>query len=278
MRSTPSYDMSGHQSSSVYLVQLSDLHLFTDAHQSLLGVVTEQTFQSVLQATLSLAPAPDAIVLTGDLSQDGSAAAYKRLKHYMNQTQIDTYWLAGNHDRWQPLSVELQGHCIFQDKQFSRGSWTVILISTLLEGQESGHLSEDSLQFLYQSLTVAAQQQQYVLVSLHHPPFLVQSSWLDQSTLQAPERLFEILDQFPNVRLVIFGHIHQDFQRYRHGVAYLGCPSTCIQFKPMSHQFELERLPPAYRQLWLHNDGTFSTQIARVPAGFQEPDLHYSGY
>jgi Icc protein len=51
------------------------------------------------------------------------------------------------------------------------------------------------------------------LIGLHHPPLLVNSDWLDSSTLQNSEELFETIARHPQVRLVVFGHIHQEFER-----------------------------------------------------------------
>jgi Icc protein len=67
----------------VYVVQISDLHLFAKSHQRLLGVDTEASFLAVQKAIVSLDPLPDVLLLTGDLAQDGSAAAYARLRSYL---------------------------------------------------------------------------------------------------------------------------------------------------------------------------------------------------
>ncbi len=262
----------------LHLVQISDMHLFAKPHHKLLGVVTEETFQAVLTAASSLNPLPDLMLLTGDLSQDGSLASYHRLRHCLHTLPIDVYWLAGNHDRLRNMTLELKGDRIYADKLFSRGGWSFILINTLVPGKDSGYLSDETLTFLHKSLIDTAAQHQPVLLSLHHPPFQVDSAWLDTTTLQHPERLFSILDQFDHVKLVLFGHIHQEFQRIRSGVHYLSCPSTCIQFYPQSNDFKLEEIPPGFRQLWLHEDGTFTTQLQRVPEAFQSPNLHIRGY
>jgi len=101
-------------------------------------------------------------------------------------------------------------------------------------------------------------------IALHHPPFRTGAPWLDSSRLQNPEALFGILDRHPQVKLVLFGHIHQSFMAERQGVTYLGCPSTCIQFLPRAAKFTLEPIGPGFRQLWLKADGTVRTQIQRV--------------
>lgn len=268
----------GSVSSHLHVVQITDTHLFADPCRKLLGVVTEQTFQGVLQAALDLQPAPDLLLLTGDLSQDGSPASYQRLRHHLSSIPVDAYWLPGNHDRLSVMETELRGGYLHPDKQIIRRGWACILVNSRVPGQDGGYLSDAALAQLRRDLERTEQQGLHAMVSLHHPPFVVNSHWLDGSTLSQPERLFQVLDAFSHVRVVVFGHIHQDFHRTRRGVEYLACPSTCIQFRPGSQDFDLEVIPPAFRQLWLYPDGRFHTQLVRVPAALQQPNLAIKGY
>lgn len=260
------------------LVQITDTHLFADPCRQLLGVVTEQSFQSVLQAVVALRPPADLLVLTGDLSQDGSQASYRRLRQHLSCIDIDTYWLPGNHDHLSVMENELSGDRLHPEKRIVRQGWVCILVNSRLPGQDWGYLSDEALAQLRQDLEFAQQHELHVLVSLHHPPFCVDSHWLDGTALQQPERLFDVLDDFNHIKLVIFGHIHQDFHRIRRRVDYLSCPSTCIQFRPGSQDFDLDVIPPAFRQIWLYGDGRFSTQLVRVPAALQQPNLAIKGY
>ncbi|NJK64611.1 MAG: 3',5'-cyclic-AMP phosphodiesterase [Synechococcaceae cyanobacterium SM2_3_1] len=263
---------------SLYVIQLSDLHLFAQPEGQLLGVATEETFCSVLAETQSYLHDLDFILLTGDLSQDGSPQSYARLREHLSSLSIEAYWIAGNHDQLDPMSLELEGAGLNSDKVFNRQNWTFILMNTLQPGREWGVLSPEALQMLYSHLQVAQALGTHVLISLHHPPFHVGSAWLDQTALQQPETFFQVLDQFDHIRLVLCGHIHQDHHCQRHGVDYLSCPSTCFQFKPASDSFRLDLIPPGFRQLWLYPDGNYTTSIQRVPAGLQYPNLSLSGY
>lgn len=262
----------------LYFVQLTDFHLFGEPSKQLLGVNTEASFLAVVEAIAKLDPWPDFLLLTGDLTQDGSGAGYGRLRQHLQQIGLPCYWLAGNHDRLPAMTEQLRGDRIHPEKTFERGGWRFILLNTHRPGKDSGHLEEADLAELSQILEVTARSGQPVLLSLHHPPFEVGSRWLDGSALQERERFFEVLAPFDHVRLVLCGHIHQDFQIHHRGVTYLSCPSTCIQFKPQSDQFALDQVAPGFRQVWLHGDGSFATHLQRVQAAFQPPDLQIGGY
>ena len=118
-----------------------------------------------------------------------------------------------------------------------------------------------SLEWLEQQLQQVSEP---TLIALHHPPCSIASDWMDRIKLQNPEELLAIIDQYPQVKLVVFGHIHQAFEEERREVSYLGSPSTCVQFIPKSVEFAIAQAQPGFRLLRLHNDGTFETSIERV--------------
>ena len=61
----------------VRILQITDTHLFAEKHETLLGVNTWDSYQSVLDAIHAESPEYDLIVATGDLAHDQSAAAYQ---------------------------------------------------------------------------------------------------------------------------------------------------------------------------------------------------------
>lgn len=279
-------------SPSLHVIQLTDTHLFARPQQQLLGVETEHTFQAAFTAIRESTPTPDLFLLTGDLSQDGSRESYARLRGYLHGCPIPAYWLPGNHDYLPAMEAELSetvpwqeggrgsavGDCLRSDKAFSRQNWRFILLNSQIPNAEGGYLNHAALSFLEAELAWTEQHQQHALICLHHPPLLTGSAWLDTSTLQEPGRLFRVLDRFSCVRAVLFGHIHQEFCYRRKQVQYLGCPSTCIQFKPSSQRFALDLESPAFRQLSLYENGNLKTQVVRVPAAMVQPNLSAAGY
>ncbi len=57
------------------LIQISDIHLLADQQGELLGVKTEDSFQAVVHLLKQEKNNIDLILLSGDLSQDGSEVA-----------------------------------------------------------------------------------------------------------------------------------------------------------------------------------------------------------
>lgn len=252
-----------YQATSLLVAQISDLHLFGDERQNLLGWNTWASLTKIMQQLERSTPRPDIILLTGDLSQDETEASYKKIVRYFAATGIPTYWLPGNHDHVPTMKRVLDQPPVYADKSFYKGGWQFLLLNTNVPGQVYGALSADNLEWLEAQLTTLPSHRP-TLISMHHPPFWVGSPWLDQSGLQNTAAFFEIIDQYPQVQLVLVGHVHQEFECTRNDVTYLSTPSTCIQFMPHSPNFALDNNQPGFRLAWLHPDGTFETAVERV--------------
>lgn len=262
--------------SPLLIAQITDMHLFADEQQRLLGLPTNHSFQAVIKRLLSLQPQPNLLLLTGDLSQDGTLKSYKHLRDLLIPLGIPAYWVPGNHDCFSTMQQVLNYAYISSCKAFVRAGWRFLLINSSVLGCEHGHLSSETLFWLDSQLGVVGDALPTV-VALHHPPFYVNSNWLDSSKLQNSEELFTILGRYPQVKLVLFGHIHQAFNRLHNGIHYLGCPSTSIQFQPQSPDFALECEGPGFRLLNLYADGRWKTRIERLAYEYQL-DLAATGY
>ena len=79
-------------------LQITDMHLFANPEQTLLGVNTDATFNAVVDLALEQHPKPDVILLTGDLSQDETIPAYERIAERLKGFHCPKYWIPGNHD------------------------------------------------------------------------------------------------------------------------------------------------------------------------------------
>ena len=96
--------------------------------------------------------------------------------------------------------------------------------------------------------------------------------------LRNPDALFAVLDGFPQVRALLWGHIHQEFDQLRNGVRLLASPSTCVQFAPGSEEFQVDQEAPGYRWLRLYADGRLETAVSRVVGIRFEVDYSIKGY
>jgi Icc protein len=90
--------------------------------------------------------------------------------------------------------------------------------------------------------------------------------------------LLALTARHPQVRSILWGHIHQEFDRALNGIRYLGTPSTCIQFTPKKIGFGVDGTPPGYRWLALLPNGEIKTGVERLAQMPGQIDLASGGY
>lgn len=247
------------------LVQLSDSHLFAEADSALLGMNTRESLQRVIELVREQQPRVDLLLATGDLSQDGTLASYQQFREMTQSIDAPARWIPGNHDEPQ-IMVHAAVHSDLLEPVVDIGNWRITLLDSAVPGSVPGYLQDQQLQRLAQALSEAPSR--HHLVCLHHHPVSIGCAWMEPIGLRNPDALFAVLDRFPQVRAVLWGHVHQEIDCERNGVRLLASPSTCIQFAPGSEDFQVSDQAPGYRWLRLHADGRLETGVERVE-GFE---------
>lgn len=240
------------------LVQFTDPHLFADRDGEMRGVNTFASLQQVLAAASQSHWPPDALLVTGDIAQDESRAGYHVFRDILAPLELPVLCIPGNHDNPVYMREELKDpFVVIQNVEFDH--WIVPLLNTYTHGTAAGELDRGALQAL--DSTLAANSSLHALVCLHHQPVPMGSKWLDSVALRNPEAFFDVLDRHTNVRGVLWGHVHQEFDGDRNGVRLMSTPSTCRQFLPGSEKFALDDAPPGYRWLRLAENGSIETAV-----------------
>lgn len=245
------------------ILHLTDTHLFADPAGLLKGCTTENSLRSVLASVASEPWAPDLVLLTGDLTHDGSGQGYRRLGRLLRERCPAPVWyLPGNHDDSMIMQHELSGTNLLNPGSGLLGCWQFILLDSTVPGHEGGHLAPAELDRLEHILQVS--RAPHALVCLHHNPIPMGSRWLDTMTVDNAAQLFAVLGRHPQVKVLLWGHVHQPYDGTRNGVRLLATPSTCVQFLPGSADFALDTSPPGYRRLELCGNGSVTTAVRYI--------------
>lgn len=257
------------------VIQVTDTHLFGDVAGKLLGVPTFDSMNAVVDLLRDFEFDSDAMLVTGDLSQDGSEQSYRYLHEALCPFDQPVFWLAGNHD--EPTNLAKVGgetehlHRVIRSKH-----WQIIMLNSQVEGAVFGQLSADELEFLDKTLGEAPHL--HTLIGLHHHPISMNSNWMDNIGLKNRHEFLEILGRHDNAKGVIWGHVHQSCDGLVNGVRLMSTPSTCIQFEPQSSDFSIDDVAPGFRWLELHSDGSINTGVERVTNVSFEIDRTQTGY
>ncbi len=267
----------------VRVLQITDCHLGERVGEVLAGMDTDASLDYVLasidarERSNGVSPA-DFLLATGDLANHGSAAAYRRLDRKLAQLPMSSAWLPGNHDDVGVLLQSVQSAVL--PGVILAGNWALVLMDSTVAGQVGGELGDEELDRL-EDVLAQLPTDCYVMVAVHHQVLPVGSHWLDEQQIADSERLLALLAGEKRLRIVVSGHVHQDFNA-RHpelpGVEFLTSPSTCIQFAPRTGDFKIDDKLPGYRWFELHEDGSFETGVNRVENADLTMDLASSGY
>ena len=227
-----------------------------------MGVNVWQSLTEVQGLARRLDPSPDLILASGDLVHDESQAGYRRLAQSFGGFGAPVYCLAGNHDDPAMMKQFLSSGNISTAAELRLGAWQIVLLDSVVPGEVGGRLSDNELARLEACLT--AGRDYHALLCVHHQPVPIGSPWMDAIGLSNGADLWRVIADFPQVRGVVWGHIHQEYDASRRGVRLLGCPATCMQFLPNSDRCIVDSRPPGYRQLRLHADGRIDTAVRRL--------------
>lgn len=262
----------------VDVLQITDTHLGVEPNTPLLSMDTDDSLLAVLDLAGKVLPAPDLMLATGDLSDQGALNAYFRLRDYTRSVCQHQFWLLGNHDHAETLRQATDDNKDLIRNDIRVGAWQIVMLNSQIPGQVGGRLGPRQLALLEEALQAGADAGLNTLVCLHHQPEPVGSAWIDSQAVVDADEMFAVIEQYPNAKAVLWGHVHQEVDYLRKSVRMLATPSTCIQFARHSDDFKVDDLPPGFRHLQLLPDGSINTQVYRVTDRTFTVDLGSSGY
>jgi len=194
------------------LVQLSDIHLTADGSLRP-GVRPRDNLVAALRLVNEARIAPDAYLLTGDLTDVGDAGCYEDLAALMrSQAEADgaeVVYVPGNHDERDAFRRHLLGVAgagPINQTHWCRGLRIISLDSTI-PGVDEGALDNETLAYLAAELEARAPEG--TVLVLHHPPITSPIKTMSRLRLQNPDELRDLIAG-SDVRVVLCGHNHHD--------------------------------------------------------------------
>lgn len=225
------------------IAQLTDLHIRPNGRTANRVVESNIMAEKAFRAVQSLRPAPDVVLLTGDLVDTGMSQEYemlgKLIKRHLN---VPVFAIPGNHDHRERFLQYLHPYTrVASDAPFVQYCiddfpLRMIMLDTVVSGKHHGELGPERLRFLDENLM--AQPDRPTLIAMHHHPFHSAIEHLDHYQLMDFEAFAEIIGRHPQVAQVICGHTHRAMVSRVANTTVTTAPST-------AHQIELDLSPDA---------------------------------
>lgn len=231
------------------VVQISDLHLAADRDDG------PQSPDVALDATVDAIAGGvvDLVLLTGDVADDGSPAAYRRVASIVERIGAPVLATAGNHD----LPDELRNQ-FGATTRATLGGWRVVTIDTTIPGELHGRI--DIGQLLAELGPDGAVP---TVLAMHHPPISTSNHpWFQ---LHGGADLVAFLAARRDVRVVLTGHLHEAFHAVSGGVTYIGCSSSWYSLRHRADEYIRDDGHVGGLAIDLYDDGAFEwRRIARA--------------
>lgn len=257
------------------IAHVSDFHVFAQAKET--ALVRDDAAAAAREVVADLAafqPALDAVVLTGDLTDGGSAADYALLRGILAPLNCPVFVIPGNHDRRATLKAAF-GDCLpFGDDGFLHyearlGPLRILALDTLVEGRGEGRLCPARREWA--AARLAERHDGPTIVALHHPPFPTGIAALDAATLvEGADALGRMVREAPGEIRILCGHIHRPVQAVWNGrfAAIGGSPAFQIglDLTGRAEEPELVQEPYAYfiHRFDAHGDSAIHTRHVRI--------------
>jgi 3',5'-cyclic-AMP phosphodiesterase len=253
------------------IAQLSDPHV--DVGPGDTG--SSEALAAAVAAVGRLDPAPDAVLLSGDLTNRSDAASYERVRELLAPLSTPVHVLPGNHDDREALRTWFTDDPVagaptapFQ-YALRCGDVRLVVCDTTVPGRDDGRLDAGALAWLEREL--AAEPSVPTIVAMHHAPLLTGIVAMDAIGLPEADRagLAALLARSPQVRRVVAGHVHRACFALLGGCGVFACPSTHLQvaWDPAGADIALEPAPPSYALHTVLAGGEVVTLVQPVGSG-----------
>jgi 3',5'-cyclic AMP phosphodiesterase CpdA len=234
----------------MFIAHLSDPHIGLRPGRYECEIKPTLALRRALAHVAGLKPAPDVVLISGDLTDTGNAADYQTVAELLqaqfpssDQGGPQVLIVPGNHDAraaaqqvlgaYMPVADDAPGDTLCL--HVAHGGLHFIGLDTTVPGAPHGVLDAPRLQWLQRHLHAAAGQP--VLIFMHHPPLVTGLAAMDAcGLLQGAPELGELVAAHGQVQLIAAGHMHRHIVGQLGGAPVVVVPST-------SHQIALDLNP-----------------------------------
>lgn len=202
------------------ILHLSDTHLYGDPAARHYDRIDTTAALRGLLARFDAVTGLDAIVHTGDASEDGTAESYRLLHEILEpfaaQKGAALAVVMGNHDvsaiYGETIALGDRGTTV-QDRVVEvPGGGRIVVLDSSVPGAGYGHLEPEQLTWLAEVLAEPADGDPAgggTVLAIHHPPLVGATKLLRGLDLDGLDELAEVLRD-SDVQVVLSGHYHHE--------------------------------------------------------------------
>lgn len=258
------------------IAQLSDVHLALPGESSFEGPQDSETStRAAIEHLNTLSPQPDLILITGDITHNGTAGEYEAAAKLLSCLRAPFFVIPGNHDNrtlmartFIPMGAippSCQKDSEFLHYTIEDHPVRLIGLDTIVPGAPQGRLCPLRTAWLADRL--AEDPDRPTLIFMHHPPMRTGIHIMDEIRCFETDGLAKLLDLHDNVEILLCGHLHRFATGawHRHPVVIAPSSDICVAMDlDKRDHLRLIREPPAILvHLWEPETG-FITHVSPI--------------
>jgi 3',5'-cyclic AMP phosphodiesterase CpdA len=249
---------------------VSDIHLGQDRDGDG-GARAAERARRVLRHLDGLPGELDAVLLTGDIADHGTAREYEQAVELLaGSRHAPLLTCPGNHDVRGPYRAALLGGDPADGSPVNEvhhlPGATFAMCDSTVPGRDEGRLDDATLAWLDEALAGTPDGNR-AFVCFHHPPVDLHVRYVDSIRQFGEDRLAAVLARHPQVAAVLCGHSHTPAATVFAGLPLLVAPGVvstlrlpCEGGPPLDHG-----LPPMIAFHVLDGTGRLTTHVRAVP-------------
>ncbi|SER23042.1 3',5'-cyclic AMP phosphodiesterase CpdA [Faunimonas pinastri] len=212
------------------IAHLSDPHLRPPGllYQGL--VDSNAMFETAIDCLNALDPAPDLVLISGDLVDEGTAAEYATAREAFARIRQPLLAIPGNHDEpggfraCMADRMDLPSAGPMHFAAGGHGAVRIVGLDVTVPGEHHGAVDDATCRWLADALQ--DEPDRPTILMMHQPPFESGISFIDRYNCRGGDRLAALLARYSNVERVVCGHIHRFIQLRFGGTMLVTAPST----------------------------------------------------
>lgn len=254
------------------IAQLSDPHVCAPGtlYQGL--VDSNAMFAAAIRRLATLDPAPDLVLLTGDITEHAAPEEYRLARQLMAEIRQPILAIPGNHDEREAFRAAFAdmgylpatGPLHFARKH---GPLRIIGLDISVPGQHHGDFNDATAAWL--EATLAADPDRPTLIMLHQPPIETGIGFIDTYRCFNGERLAAIVARYPAVERILCGHVHRHMSLRFGGTLLQIAPSTttaiALRLAPGAEPASYVEPPALLLHHWRADEGMVTHHVPINP-------------
>ena len=216
------------------VAQITDLHLGGPIAVAGSAVDPRASLDRAVAHLNQRRPAPDLVLVTGDLTQEGGPEEYADARAGLAALDMPAYVIPGNHDDRANMAAAFGAdgylpkdggflHYVIDGRPLR-----ILALDTHVPGESGGALCDERLAWLERRL--AEEPERPTLIAMHHPPFATGIPAFDAIGCRGGDALGDLVVRYHNIEGVLCGHVHRAMDMRWRGTVVSVTPSTVYQY------------------------------------------------